>query len=127
MRSEVLRSLLAVTASDPAAIEAAIASDADALLIDVDVAAAILARKGGSRTYVRIAALDDPRAMTDMSNAVAAKPCGLALSQASGGADVQRLSARLAVEEAHAGLPEGALRILAFAGETPDAIFNLST
>ncbi|MDE3175653.1 MAG: hypothetical protein KGM15_06015, partial [Pseudomonadota bacterium] len=52
---------------------------------------------------------------------------GLALPQASGGRDVQQLGARLAVQEARLGLRDGALRILVFATETPQAIFGLSS
>jgi len=49
--------------------------------------------------------LDEPRAMTYMSIAMAAKPHGLVLPRTSGGAEVQRLGARMAVQEARAGLP----------------------
>ncbi len=40
---------------------------------------------------------------------------------------MQRLGARLAVEEATLGLPEGSLGILVFATESPEAIFGLSS
>jgi citrate lyase subunit beta / citryl-CoA lyase len=40
---------------------------------------------------------------------------------------VQRLGARLAVQEAALGLPDGSIRVLVFATETPQAIFGLAS
>ena len=97
----------------------ALTSDADAVVADVADA-----RAGARGLYVRLPPLDDPGFFEALRTAAALRPQGVALA-ASGGADVQRLGARLAVEEATLGLQAGALRVLAFATECPQAIFGL--
>ena len=69
--------------------------------------------------------LDDPGSLNDISATASLRPTGVALACACGGADVQRLGARLAVEEARLGLPDGTLLILAFATQTPEAVLAL--
>ena len=73
---------------------------------------------------MRLPPLDDAGALDALKSALAIRPHGVALATSSG-ADVQRLGARLAVEEARLGLPDGAIRVLAFATESPEAIFGL--
>ena len=75
----------------------------------------ILDGAAGPALYLRLPPLDAPDALAALAAAAAARPHGFALAGAAGGADVQRLGARLAVEEARLGLPDGAFRILAFA------------
>jgi citrate lyase subunit beta/citryl-CoA lyase len=104
-----------------ASLAAAYASGADALILD----AGGETPPPGLRVYLRIASLDDSRSEADLAAAVAARPAGIALSGARGAADVQRLGARLAALEAVEGLPDGAIRILAFATEAPEALFQL--
>ncbi|HXT09373.1 MAG TPA: aldolase/citrate lyase family protein [Roseiarcus sp.] len=118
-----MRALLIVPPGDRAAYAEALASGADAVVVDVASAAA---GGHGPALYVRLPALDDPRAFDEMKAAAALRPRGVALATA-GGADVQRLGARLAVEEAALGLEEGALGVLAFATESPQAIFGLAS
>jgi citrate lyase subunit beta/citryl-CoA lyase len=109
-----VRSLLIVAGGgDPARARD---SGADALVVDAAAAAAFA---GGPPVYLRF---DEGGAL---AAAAASRPRGFALGEASGGADVQRLGARLAVEEALLGLPDGTLRVLAFATQTPGAIFGL--
>ena len=69
------------------------------------------------RSMCASAARRSAGAWSEFEAASALSPRGVALSGACGGADVQRLGARLAVQEARAGLPDGAIRILAFATE----------
>ena len=116
-----VRSLLIVASGDPAGLARAFDSGADALV--VDAAAGLPA--GGPALYLRVGGLDDPGAAAALAAAAALRPRGIVLAGAEGGGDVQRLGARLAVEEALLGLPDGTLRVLAFATETPQAIFGL--
>jgi citrate lyase subunit beta/citryl-CoA lyase len=119
-----MRALLIVPAGDRAAFGEALASGADAVVADVASVAA--SSSAGPAIYVRLPPLDDAAALDAVRAAVALRPQGVALATA-GGADLQRLGARLAVEEAALGLPEDTLRVLAFATESPQAIFGLSS
>jgi citrate lyase subunit beta/citryl-CoA lyase len=109
----VMRSLLIVAEADAAAF----ASGADAVLADT---AAALGQ--GPPLYLRVRPLDEPGAWEQVQAAARLRPAGVALMRAEGAADVQRLGAWLAVEEARQGLPDGTLRILAFATQTPTAV-----
>jgi citrate lyase subunit beta/citryl-CoA lyase len=116
-----MRSVLIVPPGDSAAFAEALASGADAVIADAATATAA----DGVALFLRLPALDDAGALAALRGAAALRPRGVALSQAAGGADVQRLGARLAVEEARLGLADGAIRVLAFATESPQAIFGL--
>ena len=78
----------------------------------------------GLRRFRPGCVVDAPGALTDIEAAAAMSAQGLALPQARGGYGA-RLGARLAVQEARLGLPDGRLQILVFATETPRAIFGL--
>lgn len=54
-------------------------------------------------------------------------PDGIFLKGAENGAHVQHLGAKLAVFEARAGLPDGALGVIAAAAGTPAATFDLAS
>jgi citrate lyase subunit beta / citryl-CoA lyase len=56
-----------------------------------------------------------------------APPDGIFLKGAQNGADVQHLGAKLAVFEARAGLPDGALGVIASTAGAPSAIFDLAS
>jgi citrate lyase subunit beta/citryl-CoA lyase len=111
-----MRSLLIVAEADAAAF----ASGADAVLADTSAAPG-----QGAPLYLRVGPLDEPGAWEQVQAAARLRPAGVALMRAEGAADVQRLGAWLAVEEARLGLPEGALRILAFATQTPAGVLAL--
>jgi citrate lyase subunit beta/citryl-CoA lyase len=115
-----LRALLIVPPGGPAFAEA-LACGADAVVAD-----ATTGRSEGPALYARLPPLDDPGFFDALRAAAALRPAGFALA-ATGGADVQRFGARLAVEEAALGLEEGAFRVLAFATESPEAIFGLQS
>ena len=117
-----MRSLLLVPPGDAQALARALASDAEALVVDAGAAVT-----GGPAMFARVRPLDDAEALTDIEAAAGMGARGLALPQATGGSDVQRLGARLAVQEARLGLPDGALQILVFASESPRALFGLSS
>lgn len=81
----------------------------------------------GAPVFLRLPGLDAPGFAEALAQAARLRPRGVVLSGATGGGDVQRLGARLAVEEALLGLPDGSIRVLAFVSESPEAIFGLSS
>ncbi len=117
-----MRSLLLVPPGDAQALARGLASGAEALVVDAGAPVS-----GGPAIFARVRPLDSAEALADIAAAASMGARGLALSEATGGDDVQRLGARLAVQEARLGLPDGTLQILAFVSETPQAIFGLSS
>ena len=132
-----MRSLLIVPGDDEAKLAEALASEADALVVDlagaVDARAAapFLAearrRAPRPRLYVRVNPLDSGRVDADLDAVMPEAPDGIALPRCLDGASAQRLAAKLAVREAEYGLPDGATRILAFAGESARGLFGFAT
>jgi len=127
-----MRSIFLVPAGDGARFEAALASVAEAVAIDVSEGGASEAasmlktlRDGGRRALARIHALTSGLADSDLDTVMAQAPYGIILPQACGGRDVQHLGAKLAVREAENGLEDGSTRILAAAADLPEAIFAL--
>ena len=119
----MIRSLLIVPACDALAIERALASPADALVIDLAAtpaggSARVVAALGGGmagrpRLLIRLGSLDGPDAGRHLEAIRPARPDGVVLAGAETAADVQHLGAMLAVEEAEAGRVDGSLRIVA--------------
>ncbi len=109
--------------------ETALKHRADALWLDGDPAAAAefvhAARRGGAtpKLYVRVCGLKGP-IDAELDALIPAAPDGIVLP-AQSGADVQHLGVKLAVREAELGIADGATRIVALAGGTPGAIFQL--
>jgi citrate lyase subunit beta/citryl-CoA lyase len=133
-----MRSLLVVPALSRAAFEAALASEADALAIDLAgsddaearaaaVAMIAAARQHGKTALALIHSLGSGLADADLDAVMAAAPDGIVLPDAVGGRDIQHLGAKLAVREAENGLPDGSARILVLAGDSPAAIFELGS
>lgn len=125
-----MRSLLIV--ADTAAIDAAMSSGADAVVLDVgaldqDVAAGILAYVRPATLWLLLGPVDGERLGGDLDALVRFHPAGVLLAGAAGDADVMRVSAMIAAREALAGLDDGALRIIAAAAETPAGLFGLGT
>ncbi|HZF95244.1 MAG TPA: CoA ester lyase [Allosphingosinicella sp.] len=129
-----LRSLLFVPGDRPDRMEKALASGADALILDLEDAVAPAAKPEARRAvreflgaheqahlWVRINPLDGPEAERDLDAVVAAHPYGIVLPKAEGGASVAELTRRL-TERGNA-----TAQILAIATETPAAIFQLGT
>jgi citrate lyase subunit beta/citryl-CoA lyase len=130
-----LRSLLLVAAGDFDALDAGLAAGADSLVIDLGgaarrrglrgAAAETLARLGGATpAFVRIGPLDSGEAEADLAALRPLAPTGVMLPRAEEGADLEHLGALLAVEEAKAGIEDGATRIIALV-ETGAALFGL--
>jgi len=123
-----LRSLLFVPGDRPDRMEKALASGADALILDLEDAvapdakpaareavAAFLRKARTIPLYVRINPLDGGLAEDDLAAVLPARPDGIVLPKAEGAASLRELDARL----------DGAIAILPIATETPAAIFAL--
>jgi citrate lyase subunit beta / citryl-CoA lyase len=135
-----MRSLLFVPADSEKKLEKAMASGADALIVDLEdsialdgkararqSAAAFLREAGAdaARPYlvVRVNSLQTGLTDADLDAVVPARPDAIMLPKAQGGAAVVHADAKLAVREAVAGLPDGHVKIIALATETAAALF----
>jgi citrate lyase subunit beta/citryl-CoA lyase len=134
------RSWLFVPGDAERKLAKALASEADALILDLEdsvapsnlpaaraLVAAFLRAHAGLRLWVRINALASPHALADLAAVVPARPAGIVLPKADGGGDVQRLGHYLSALEVAAGLPEGGIRIAVVATETPASLFALGS
>jgi citrate lyase subunit beta/citryl-CoA lyase len=139
-----MRSLLFVPADGGRKLDKAMASGADALIIDLEDSVApdgkVAARKSAAdflkgavtlanrpRLLVRINGLGTGLADDDLDAVVPARPDAIMLPKAEGGAGVVHADAKLAVREAIAGLPDGHVKIVAIATETASALFLAGT
>lgn len=132
-----MRSMLFVPGDSERKLAKALASDADALIVDLEdsVAAAnketarhlaaefIAASKGGPQIYVRVNDLLSGLTDADLDVVMKAAPDGIMLPKSNSGADVGRLSTRLRVEEAQNGLTDGATKIMPIITETAAGVF----
>ena len=117
------------------------ASGADAVIIDLedsiaperkeaarDAALDFLksagAKKARPRLLVRINGLDTGMTDADLDAIVAGAPDAILFPKAEGGATVTHLDAKLTAREAIAGLPEGAIKILAQTVESAAGLFT---
>lgn len=130
-----LRSLLFVPGDRPDRMAKALASGADALILDLEDAVAASAKAQareeiarfvagpgrGHALFVRINPLDSGLAEADLAAVLPAKPGGIVLPKAEGHAGIVALDALLARHGA-AGTP-----ILPIATETPAAVFTLGS
>jgi citrate lyase subunit beta/citryl-CoA lyase len=138
-----MRSYLVVPGDDPELISQGAASGADALILDLAnpasverraAARAMVARflreragRPGLSLLVRVNGFESGLTDDDLDAVMPGAPHGVVLPRSSGGADVTRLGAKLAVREAEFGLEDGATRIIAEATGTPRAVFGLGT
>jgi citrate lyase subunit beta/citryl-CoA lyase len=133
---------LLVPCGDPAAVEAALRSGADALVLDLgdpdapgdraarrgavsDVLA--LRRVGFPSLVVRIAPLASGLADADLDAVMAGAPDAVLLPGAVGGRDLQHLAAKLAVREAVHALAAGSSAIIAVPADTAAGVLALPT
>ncbi len=77
------------------------------------------------RIYAGLGPVAHPAVDQTLETLLQTPPDGIFLYGAEGGSSVQHLAAKLAVFEARAGLPAGAMTIVACAAQTPAAIFAL--
>ncbi|MFC7396542.1 HpcH/HpaI aldolase/citrate lyase family protein [Chelatococcus sp. GCM10030263] len=139
-----MRSLLFVPGDSDRKLAKGLDTGADALILDLEdsvaaeakprareIVASFLAEmvplSARPRLFVRVNAFGTNLTDADLDAAVAAAPDGIMLPKATGGADVGRLAAKLAVREARAGLPDGSIAILAIATETAASLFGLGS
>src|SRR6478672_5112637 len=135
-----MRSLLFVPADGAPKLDKALASGADAVIVDLEdsivperktaareAALAFLKKAGATkqrpRLLVRINGLDTGMTDADLDAIVAGKPDAVVFPKAEGGPSVVHLDAKLTAREALAGLPEGQIKILAQAVETAAGLF----
>lgn len=136
-----MRSLLFVPGDQPAKIEKAAGSGADALVLDLEdsvaparkaaareiVAATLASWRHAPRLIVRVNPLHGPDCEADLDAVASGAPSAILLPKANGGQDVMLLGAKLATREAMANLPDGAIRIIAIATETGASMFSMGT
>jgi citrate lyase subunit beta/citryl-CoA lyase len=139
-----MRSLLFVPADGGKKLDKAMASGADALIVDLEdsiaperkaqareLAAAFLAealtQPSRPRLLVRINGLQTGLADADLDAIVRARPDAIMLPKAEGGAAVIHADAKLTAREAMAGLADGHVKIVAIATETAAALFLAGT
>jgi citrate lyase subunit beta/citryl-CoA lyase len=142
--SAAVRSLLFVPGDSPRKMEKGMTSGADALIVDLEdsvgangkaaargTASAFLkealAQATRPRIYVRVNALDTGLTDDDLDAVVGAKPDGILLPKAEGGAAVTHLDAKLTAREAINGMPDGKIDIYVLATETAKALFLAGT
>lgn len=140
----MMRSLLFVPGDSERKLFKATSSGADALILDLEDSVS-LSRKAEARTIVsafltdtgrgagtpmlivRINALDTGLSDDDLAAVISAAPDAILLPKAGSGADIQDLSARMAVHEAEAGLEDGKTRIHALMTETAGGMLAAGT
>ena len=139
-----MRSLLFVPADSEKKLAKGLESGADALILDLEDSvsaankplaretaraflAAHAARPDRPLLMVRVNALDTGLTDDDLAAIVGARPDAIMLPKSESGRDVAHLDAKLTVQEALAGLPDGRITITVVATETAKAIFTLGT
>jgi citrate lyase subunit beta / citryl-CoA lyase len=139
-----MRSLLFVPADGGPKLEKAMASGADAVILDLEdsitperkdqaraAALAFLKIAGGKkdrpRLMVRINGLDTGMTDADLDAVLPGQPDAILFPKAEGGASVAHLDAKLTAREAIAGLSEGSIKILAQSVETAAGLFAAGT
>lgn len=139
-----MRSFLFVPGDSEKKLDKGLSSGADALIIDLEDSVAA-DRKAHARAIalaflqavsqqaqrphllVRVNALDTGLTDDDLDAVVAGKPDAILLPKAAGGVSVTHLHAKLSAREAIAGLPDGAIGIVAIATETAASLFTTGT
>ncbi|WP_447779899.1 HpcH/HpaI aldolase/citrate lyase family protein [Variovorax boronicumulans] len=134
----MLRSFLFVPADSQRKLEKALATSADALILDLEDAVALdrkaIARsmaveflanpRGGKKVYVRINALDTGMALEDLRVTMSGQPDGIVLPKSRSGRDVEKLGNWLDAFEASFSF-EGLTSIIPIVTETPEAMMHL--
>ena len=137
----MMRSFLFVPADGGPKLDKAMASGADAVILDLEDSIAperkVQARKAAldflktahskkdrPRLLVRINGLDTGMTDADLDAIVAGAPDTILFPKAEGGATVTHLDAKLTAREAVAGLPEGSIKILAQTVESAMGLFT---
>src|SRR5262245_78057 len=139
-----MRSLLFVPADGGKKLDKAMASGADAVIVDLEDSISVerkaAARKNAAdfltdavklpkrpRLLVRVNGFATGLTDADLDAVVPARPDAIMLPKAEGGAAVVRTDAKLTAREAIAGLPDGHIKIVAIATETAASLFLAGT
>jgi citrate lyase subunit beta / citryl-CoA lyase len=139
-----MRSLLFVPADGGRKLDKAMASGADAVIVDLEDSISPEAKSAARRSaadflktagtvakrprlLVRVNGLDTGLIDDDLDAVVASRPDAIMLPKAEGGASVILADAKLAMREAIAGLPDGQIGIVAIATETAASLFAMGT
>ena len=139
-----MRSLLFVPADGGKKLDKAMASGADAVIVDLEDsispegkaaarerAAAFLAEATKAtqrpRLLVRVNGIATGLTDADLDAVVPARPDAIMLPKAEGGAGVMHADAKIGAREAMSGLPDGLIKIVAIATETATALFLAGT
>jgi citrate lyase subunit beta/citryl-CoA lyase len=139
-----MRSLLFVPADGGKKLDKAMASGADAVIVDLEDSIAPEGKAGARRSaadflksvagsanrprlLVRVNGLDTGLIDDDLDAVVAARPDAIMLPKAEGGPSVILTDAKLGVQEAIAGIPDGQIGIVAIATETAASFFVMAT
>ncbi|MGD9769249.1 MAG: CoA ester lyase [Pseudolabrys sp.] len=139
-----MRSLLFVPADSGRKLDKAMASGADAVIVDLEDSIAAEnkaeARKSAAdflqnvvglekrpRILVRVNGLQTGLTDADLDAVVPARPDAIMLPKAEGGASVAHADAKLTAREAIAGIADGHIKIVAIATETAASLFLAGT
>jgi len=139
-----MRSLLFVPADAGNKLDKAMASGADAVIIDLedsisperkpaareaarDYLKAHTGKAERPRLFVRINGLDTGMTDADLEAIVPGKPDAVLFPKAEGGASVVHLDAKLTAQEAIAGVAEGSIKVLAQNVESAAGLFLAGT
>src|SRR5262249_789795 len=142
--ADLMRSLLFVPADGGSKLDKALASGADAVIVDLedsiaperksaarasatDFLKAIATKANRPRLIVRVNGLQTGLIDPDLDAIVGGRRDAIMLPKADGGASVIHADAKLAVREAIAGLDTGSIKIVAIATETATAMFLAGT
>lgn len=138
-----MRSLLFVPADGGSKLDKAMASGADAVILDLEdsiaperktqarAAALEFLKSAGAkpqrpRLLVRINGLDTGMTDADLDAIVSGKPDAVVFPKVEGGASVVHLDAKLTAREAIAGVAEGSTKVLAQAVESAAGLFAVN-
>jgi len=136
-----VRSLLFVPGHDSRKLSKALASGADALILDLEdsVPDAEKARARGMcaefasenrdkvTLFVRVNALSSPFIRDDLEEVVSAQPHGIMLPKCSGGNDLRQVDALISVLEKRAEITDGDIKVLPIVTETAASLFGMQT
>jgi citrate lyase subunit beta/citryl-CoA lyase len=140
MEGAGIRSLLFAPGDSEAKASKALASSADAVILDLEDAVAPEAKsrarqqvrelldnapRGDRAVFVRINALDSGLAADDLAATVAGKPWGIMVPKCGSLAEIDRLDHQLDVLEARDGIERGSTRILVIGTETAGSTLDL--
>jgi len=139
-----MRSLLFVPATGGKKLDKAMASGADAVIVDLEDSVTMDQKEAARRSaadFLRDAVKLHPRPRllvrvngfatgltdVDLDVVVPVRPDAILLPKAEGGASVVHADAKLTAREAISGLPEGTIKIVAIATETAASLFLAGT